>query len=117
MESPIPQFIAALREGDVALAAQTIKEKNNLPAICGRVCPQESQCEARCVLGKRGKAVAIGRLERFVADWEQAHTAPALFSSRPSSEDTGKRVAIIGSGPAGSRSCCRSARSPHGGTS
>jgi glutamate synthase (NADPH/NADH) small chain len=101
VEAPIPQFIKALREGDVAGAAQRIKDKNNLPAICGRVCPQESQCESRCVLGQRGKPVAIGRLERFVADWEMAHTAPALFQSRRAMPSTGKRVAVIGSGPAG----------------
>ncbi len=97
VEVMIPQFIRALREGDLPQAARILKSKNNLPAICGRVCPQESQCEVKCLVGKRGEPVAIGRLERFVADWElsQSHEPP---SPPPS---TGKRVAVIGSGPAG----------------
>jgi glutamate synthase (NADPH/NADH) small chain len=68
----IPQFIRALREGDMAGAVRAMKVKNGLPAICGRVCPQEVQCEARCVLGRKGQPVAIGRLERFVGDYELA---------------------------------------------
>jgi len=93
----IPQFIKALREGDMIGAVTAMKVKNGLPAICGRVCPQETQCEARCVLGKKGEPVAIGRLERFVGDFELAgRTCP--LERAPS---TGKRVAIVGSGPAG----------------
>jgi len=92
----IPQFILALREGDVEGAVRAMKEKNNLPAICGRVCPQETQCEEACVLAKTGKPVAIGRLERFVGDYELAHRTCPLECCG----DTGKRVAIIGSGPA-----------------
>ena len=97
VEVPIGEFILALRSGDVREAARVIKSKNNLPAICGRVCPQESQCEARCTLGKRHEPVAIGRLERYVADWEigQGVTPP----EKP--EPTGNTVAVIGAGPAG----------------
>jgi glutamate synthase (NADPH/NADH) small chain len=93
----IPQFIQALREGDMEGAVRAMKEKNNLPAICGRVCPQETQCEALCVLGKKGEPVAIGRLERFVGDYELSYRTCPLESS----ESTGKRVAVVGSGPAG----------------
>lgn len=93
----IPQFIKALREGDLALAVQEMKVKNNLPAICGRVCPQETQCEGRCILGKKSKPVAIGRLERFIGDYELAHRTCPLVKATP----TGKKVAIVGSGPAG----------------
>lgn len=93
----IPQFIKALRNGDMAAAVRAMQEKNNLPAICGRVCPQETQCEANCVLAKKGQAVAIGRLERFVGDFElREHTSAA----RPA-PPTGRKVAVIGSGPAG----------------
>lgn len=93
----IPEFIKALREGDMWQAAEYLKDHNSLPAICGRVCPQESQCEAVCVIGRRGEPVAIGRLERFVADWEreQGVRIPAIAPSN------GMRVAVIGSGPAG----------------
>ncbi|MHB1295696.1 MAG: NADPH-dependent glutamate synthase [Anaerolineae bacterium] len=93
----IPEFINALSEGDMWGAVEMLKDKNSLPAVCGRVCPQETQCEVRCVLGKKGEPVAIGRLERFVADWErtQGMRAPQV------PELTGKRVAIIGSGPSG----------------
>lgn len=93
----IPQFIRALREGDMVGAVRAMKIKNSLPAICGRVCPQEVQCEARCVLGKKGEPVAIGRLERFVGDYELTYrTCPS--ERKPS---TGKKVAVVGSGPAG----------------
>jgi glutamate synthase (NADPH/NADH) small chain len=93
----IPEFILALREGDMWGAVEALKDKNSLPAICGRVCPQETQCEIACILSRRGEPVAIGRLERFVADWErqQGMRAPELASS------TGKRVCIVGSGPSG----------------
>lgn len=93
----IPQFIKALREGDIALAVQEMKVKNNLPAICGRVCPQETQCEGRCILGKKSQPVAIGRLERFIGDYELAHRTCPLVKATP----TGKKVAVVGSGPAG----------------
>ena len=93
----IPEFIGALRNKEFRRAAELLKDKNNLPAICGRVCPQETQCEIRCVLGRKDQPVAIGRLERFVADWERAAGVqmPTLAPS------TGKRVAVIGAGPAG----------------
>ncbi len=93
----IPEFILALREGDMNEAVEVMKRKNSLPAICGRVCPQETQCEKFCVLAKKGESVAIGRLERFVGDWElEQRTCPLDCT-----EKTGKKVAIIGSGPAG----------------
>jgi glutamate synthase (NADPH/NADH) small chain len=93
----IPQFIKALREGDMVKAVEWMKVKNNLPAICGRVCPQESQCEGNCILGKKGEPVAIGRLERFVGDYELVHrTCPLAKAPK-----TGRRVAVVGSGPAG----------------
>ncbi|MDY6877328.1 MAG: NADPH-dependent glutamate synthase [Chloroflexota bacterium] len=93
----IPEFILALRQGDMEGAVRAMKEKNNLPAICGRVCPQETQCEIKCVLGKKGEPVAIGRLERFVGDYELAERACPLLRE----VSTGKRVAVVGSGPAG----------------
>jgi len=94
----IPGFIALIAEGRFAEAARKIKETNCLPAVCGRVCPQESQCEALCILGKKHTPVAIGRLERFAADYEREHALVETPEPKPS---TGKRVAIIGSGPAG----------------
>ncbi|MGQ9683493.1 MAG: NADPH-dependent glutamate synthase [Anaerolineae bacterium] len=93
----IPEFIAALRDREFARAAVLLKDKNNLPAICGRVCPQETQCEERCVLSRKEEPVAIGRLERFVADWERE----SGIQIPPKAEPTGKRVAVIGAGPAG----------------
>jgi len=98
VEVNIPAFIAEVVAGNLPAAASVIRRTNNLPAVCGRVCPQESQCEFKCILGVKGKPVAIGRLERFVADTEAAHgglAAPALPAP------SGKRVAIIGAGPAG----------------
>jgi len=94
----IPSFIARIRDKDFLGAARIVKEKNSLPAIAGRVCPQENQCEAQCVLGKKGQPCAIGRLERFVADVERNTGAVQLPEI---SADTGLRVAVIGSGPAG----------------
>lgn len=93
----IPDFIAALAEGDFAESAKRLKTHTSLPAICGRVCPQENQCEGKCVLGIKGESVAIGRLERFVADWDRAqeHEAVAL------PEKNGKKVGVVGAGPAG----------------
>ncbi len=93
----IPQFIRALRMGDMAGAVRAMQEKNNLPAICGRVCPQETQCEANCVLAKKGQPVAIGRLERFVGDFELRERTSRAKPGPP----TGRKVAVIGSGPAG----------------
>lgn len=93
----IPAFIERLREGDMPGAVHSLKGDNNLPAICGRVCPQESQCESVCVVGKKAEPVAIGRMERYVADWDLTHASPP--PEPPPS--TGKKVAVIGSGPAG----------------
>ena len=94
----IGDFITLVAEGDYLGAAAKVKEDNMLPAICGRVCPQEEQCEAKCVVGKKGEAVAIGRLERFVADFERENVGIRTPELKPK---TGKKVAIIGSGPAG----------------
>jgi glutamate synthase (NADPH) small chain len=94
----IKDFIALVADGDFIAAAEKIKEDNILPAVCGRVCPQEEQCEAKCVLTKKGESVAIGRLERFVADYERQWGARGVEFVR---EKSGKRVGIIGSGPAG----------------
>ena len=97
----IPEFIKALREDDMPEAVRILKGKNALPGICGRVCPQESQCEEVCTLAKRGAPIAIGRLERYVADWERKNQ-PATEAQAPDTpKPTGKRVAIVGSGPAG----------------
>jgi len=93
----IPEFIKALREGDMWQAVEYLKDHNSLPAICGRVCPQETQCEELCVLGRRGESVAIGRLERFVADWEREQGVRVPETAVAND----MRVAIIGSGPAG----------------
>jgi glutamate synthase (NADPH/NADH) small chain len=119
VEIDIPRFISHVKEGNFVKALEIIKEKNNLPAICGRVCPQETQCERVCIMGKKGQPVAIGRLERFVADmpWDgpvrshdsvDAKTAGLdTAASNSSSEDSGRKplnnikVAVIGSGPAG----------------
>ena len=86
VEVRIPEFILALREGDMPKAVRMLKDKNNLPAICGRVCPQETRCEAVCVLGKKGDPVAIGRLERFVADWEMAQDSIESVDSTEAAE-------------------------------
>ncbi|MDR3045059.1 MAG: NADPH-dependent glutamate synthase [Desulfovibrio sp.] len=101
VEVPIPQFIAALAERNVEKAYKIIKSTNSLPAICGRVCPQESQCEGGCVLGAKGEPVAIGRLERFVADEFFHRDACDLISDKPRCPliDPAKKVACIGSGP------------------
>ncbi|MCS7096107.1 MAG: NADPH-dependent glutamate synthase [Candidatus Bathyarchaeota archaeon] len=97
VEIDIPVFIKLIRERNFEAAIKKIKEKNSLPAICGRVCPQEEQCQKYCTLGKVGDPVSIGRLERFVADWERERgfNIPEIPAS------TGKAVAVIGSGPAG----------------
>jgi len=94
----IPDFIEALRQGDMKEAVRILKSKNSLPGICGRICPQETQCEASCTIAKKGAPIAIGRLERYVADWELAQGEMAKPEiARP----TGKKIAIVGSGPAG----------------
>jgi glutamate synthase (NADPH/NADH) small chain len=94
----IPRFLGYLRDGDMAAAADSLLDDNDLPCVTGRVCPQETQCELVCLRGKRGKSVAIGYLERYVADWAQANQG-ALGHADPAS--TGKTVAVVGSGPAG----------------
>jgi len=94
----VPGFVGLIREGEFAEAARKIKETNVLPAVCGRVCPQEDQCEAVCVLGKKGEPVAVGRLERFVADWEREGGQMQKPATAP---PTGMKVAVVGSGPAG----------------
>ena len=94
----IPGFIKLIVEGKFAEAARKIKETNCLPAICGRVCPQETQCEVFCILGKKWEPVAVGRLERFVADYERRHGLIELPEKAP---PTGKKVAVVGCGPAG----------------
>lgn len=95
----IPEFIKAVRDGNMPDSVKILKSKNALPAICGRVCPQETQCEQVCSLGKKGAPIAIGRLERYVADWDLGHKELASPTQIP--PPTGKKVAIIGSGPAG----------------
>ena len=93
----IPEFIEKIKEGDFEGAYQVINKSSSLPAVCGRVCPQESQCESKCVRGIKGEPVGIGRLERFVADWHNT------FATEPpkAPESNGHRIAIVGSGPAG----------------
>lgn len=93
----IPDFIRKITEGDFEGAYQVIHETSNLPAVCGRVCPQETQCEKLCVRGVKGEPVGIGRLERFVADWHNAHSTEV--AEKPASN--GHKVAVIGSGPSG----------------
>ena len=94
----IPGFIRLITEGDITGAIRNLWGKNALPAVCGRVCPQEIQCEGRCIVGKKGEPVAIGNLERFVADWERTNGTGEL---PPKAPPTGKRVAVVGSGPSG----------------
>jgi glutamate synthase (NADPH/NADH) small chain len=94
----VPQFIAKIVEGDFAAAARTLKLTNALPAVCGRVCPQEEQCEIKCILGKKGSPIAIGNLERFAADWEREHNAVEIPQVKAAN---GRKVAVVGSGPAG----------------
>ncbi len=93
----IPEFIEKVKQGDFEAAYQVIYQSSSLPAVCGRVCPQEKQCEERCVRGIKGESVGIGRLERFVADWHNDHSLENL--KKP--ESNGKKVAVIGSGPSG----------------
>ncbi len=93
----IPEFIAKVKEGDFEGAYQIIHKTSSLPAVCGRVCPQETQCESKCVRGIKGEPVGIGRLERFVADWHNAHSDEVPITA----PKNGKRVAVVGSGPSG----------------
>ena len=93
----IPGFVEKVKEGDFAAAYQVISESSALPAVCGRVCPQESQCEGKCIRGIKGEAVSIGKLERFVADWARENNIRPVCAA----EKKGKKVAVIGSGPAG----------------
>ena len=99
VEIEIPEFLKLVAERNFAEAARMLKEKNSLPAICGRVCPQEEQCEKTCVLAKTGEPVAIGRIERFIADWEAEH---GVATPPPTTGDGMRRfaVAVVGSGPA-----------------
>ena len=94
---PIPEFIAEVAKGNFEEAYEIITRENALPAICGRVCPQENQCEGKCVRGIKGESVGIGRLERFVADYHREHGQKKALNI----EKNGKKVAIVGSGPAG----------------
>ena len=94
---PIPEFVGKVAEGDFAAAYELVRRANALPAVCGRVCPQENQCEGKCVRGNKGESVAIGRLERFVADWAAEQGLTAGEKAAPN----GHRVAVVGSGPAG----------------
>ena len=93
----IPAFIAQVKEGNFEEAYKIIGESSALPAVCGRVCPQESQCEGKCVRGIKGDAVSIGKLERFVADWAKENGIKPV----PAAEKNGHKIAVIGSGPAG----------------
>lgn len=93
----IPDFIKEIKDKNYQAAIDVIKETNNLPAVCGRVCPQEHQCESKCVLVKTGQPIAVGRLERFAADWELANGSGKVEKKEPN----GKKVAVIGAGPSG----------------
>ncbi len=112
VEINIPGFIKAIRDGNMPEAVKILKNKNSLPGICGRVCPQETQCEATCVLAKKEVPLAIGRLERYVADWERANVKSASsLITKP--KPTGKRVAVVGSGPAGLTAAAELAKMGH----
>ena len=106
----IPQFITHLAEGDLHKAAESLLDDNALPCVTGRVCPQETQCEGLCIRSKKGEPVAVGALERFVADWAQDHLDELNTNVDP---DTGRRVAIVGSGPAGLTAAGELAKSGH----
>jgi glutamate synthase (NADPH) small chain len=112
VEVDIPEFIKAMREGNLPEATKVLKNKNALPGICGRVCPQESQCEKTCTLDKQGAPIAIGRLERFVADWETIHK-DQIRTEVVVPPPTGKNVAIVGSGPAGLTAAADLAKKGH----
>jgi glutamate synthase (NADPH) small chain len=108
----IPEFIKALREDNLPEAVKALKGKNSLPGICGRVCPQESQCESTCTLNKQGAPIAIGRLERYVADWERLNQ-DKLDTKITLPPSTGKKVAIVGTGPAGLTTAADLAKAGH----
>ncbi len=108
----IPGFIQAIRDGDMPEAVRIMKDKNSLPGICGRVCPQETQCEETCSLAKKEAPIAIGRLERYVADWERANQK-SLKSPVKKPKPTGKKVAVVGSGPAGLTAAAELAKLGH----
>jgi len=114
VEIDIPGFILAVREGNMPEAVRILKDKNALPGICGRVCPQETQCEVVCTLDKKGAPVAIGRLERYVADWERANMGAEKSSPVDPPAPTGKQVAVVGSGPAGLTAAAELAKMGYG---
>ncbi len=105
----IPTFVRQIEDGDFAAAAETLFGENTLPAVTGRVCPQEHQCEADCVRGRKGAPVAIGHLERFIADWARGHITEAPLTIEPS----GRRIAVIGAGPGGLTAAGELARHGH----
>jgi glutamate synthase (NADPH/NADH) small chain len=117
VQVPIPRFIAEMQKGDFRAAVNIIKETNLLPAVCGRVCPQETQCQERCTLGKSlknvEKAVSIGRLERFLADWERSPGGGGGAAVPPVKPRSGKKAAVVGSGPAGLTVAADLAREGH----
>ncbi|MCD4744859.1 MAG: NAD(P)-binding protein, partial [Bacteroidales bacterium] len=98
VEIDIPGFIGFIAQKNFKEGIKRLKEKNILPAVCGRVCPQEEQCEIKCVVGKKNEPVAIGRLERFLADWERNK---GKIEIPPKPKQTDKKVAVVGAGPAG----------------
>jgi len=106
----VPDFIEQVARGDFKAAAEILQADNALPAVAGRVCPQEKQCESQCVRGRKGDPVAVGWLERFVADWASEHAAPP---APPNVKATGKRVAVVGSGPGGLTAAGELARRGH----
>ena len=93
----IPGFVHEVKEGNIEEAYKIISQSSALPAVCGRVCPQESQCEGKCIRGFKGEPISIGKLERFVADYAREHN----IKPQPATEKKGKKVAVIGSGPSG----------------
>lgn len=110
VEVDIPEFIAKVAQGDFAAAAEILFRTNTLPAVCGRVCPQEIQCEARCVRGAGGESVAVGHLERFVADWAMKQ---GLTTKQETTDASGFKVAVVGAGPAGLTAAGELARMGH----
>ena len=109
----IPRFIDCIAKGDMASAARSLLCDNALPAVTGRVCPQETQCEVECVRGIKGKPVAIGYLERYVADWAMRHREDAASAPTPPCTPSGRRVAVVGAGPAGLTAAGELARAGH----
>lgn len=109
VEIDIPSFIKAIKEENFDEAIEIVKRQNSLPAICGRVCPQEEQCQKQCVLGRRGEPIAIGRLERFVADYERE----TGFKNPSKPKPSGRKVAVVGAGPAGLTAAAELAKMGH----